>query len=104
MKKSLVNHLIYGFMRIGLLPLLLINCLAIVIYASPINGQEILNQRIDLVAQHKEVRTILTDISKIAGIKFVYSAQKIPSRKKVSVLAFNRKLGDVLDKFLTPLD
>jgi len=104
MKKSLVNHITYWFMRIGLLPLSLINCFAVVIYANPTNGQEILNQRIDLNAQQKEVRTILNDISKIAGVKFVYSAQKIPSRKKVTVLAVNRKLSDVLDKFLTPLD
>ena len=104
MKKELVSLLIYRFMRIGLLPLLLINCLAVVIYANPTNGQEILNKKIDLVAEQKEVKTVLNDISRIADIKFVYSAQKIPARKKVSVLAHDRRLGDVLDVLLEPLD
>jgi len=104
MKKELVNHLIYGFMRIGLLPMLLINCLTVVIYANPTRGQEILNKKIDLVAQQKEVKIILNEISKTAGVKFVYSAQKIPSHQKVSFTAYNQRLADVLDKLLTPLN
>jgi len=104
MKKELVNHLIYGFMRIGLLPLLLINCLAVVIYASPINGQEVLNKKISLVAQQEEMKTILTAIGKAAGVKFVYSAQKIPTHKKMTVSANNQRLAEVLDGLLSPLN
>ena len=104
MKKELVNHLIYGFMRIGLLPLLLITSLAGMIYASPSRGQEVLNKKIDLVAQQQEVKVVLTQISRIAGVKFVYSAQKIPSRKKVTVLAYNQRLAEVLDRLLEPLE
>lgn len=104
MKKELVNHLIYGFMRIGLLPLLLINCLAVVIYASPTSGQEVLNRKISVQAQQEEMKTILTAISKAAGVKFVYSAQKIPSRKKMTVSANNQRLAEVLDGLLSPLN
>ncbi|MHA4808684.1 TonB-dependent receptor [Flavitalea flava] len=91
-------------MRIGLLPLILINCLAVVIYASPTNGQEILNKRIDLVVRQKEIKSVLNEISKTAGVRFVYSAQKIPASKKVSLLAYNRKLSDILDILLEPLN
>jgi len=104
MKKELVNHLIYGFMRIGLLPLLFITCLAGVIYASPTNGQEVLDKKISLQAQQEEMKTILTAISKAAGVKFVYSAQKIPSRKRMTVSANNQRLAEVLDGLLSPLN
>src|ERR1700737_4068725 len=91
-------------MRIGLLPLLLINCLTVVIYANPTRGQEILNKKVDLVAQQKEVKVILNEISKTTGEKFVYSAKKAPTPTKVSLSAINQRLAEVLDKLLTPLD
>lgn len=91
-------------MRIGLLPLLLINCLTVVIYASPTNGQEVLNKKISVQARQEEMKTILTAISKAAGVKFVYSAQKIPSRKKMTVSANNQRLAEVLDGLLSPLN
>lgn len=91
-------------MRIGLLPLLLITALNVVLQANPTNGQEVLNTKINLVAEQKEVKTVLGEISKLAGIKFVYSAQRIPTRQKVSVVARDRRLGDVLDGLLRPLN
>lgn len=91
-------------MRIGLLPLLLITALNVVLQASPVNGQEVLNTKINLIAEQKEVKTVLGEISKLAGIKFVYSAQRIPTRQKVSVVARDRRLGDVLDGLLRPLN
>jgi len=91
-------------MRIGLLPVLLITCLANVLYAKRINGQEVLDKKINLVAEQKEVKIILTEISKLAEINFVYSAQRIPCRKKVSVLAHDMRLGDILDGLFEPMD
>jgi TonB-linked SusC/RagA family outer membrane protein len=104
MKKQLVYQLIYGFMRIGLLPLLMITTLQVVMYASPTNGQEVLDKKINLIAEQKEVKIVLGEISKLAGIKFVYSAQRIPTRQKVSVVARDRRLGEVLDGLLQPLN
>ena len=70
MKKVLVNQLIYRFMRLGLLPLLLITGLSGIMYARPVHGQEVLNQRINLIADNKEVKTVLNEISQITDIKF----------------------------------
>ena len=53
MKKELVNQLIYGFMRVALLPVFLILFLAGVIYAEPTNGQGILNRRVSLTADQQ---------------------------------------------------
>lgn len=96
--------LIYWFMRIGLLPLLLINCLTGMIYAKPTSGQEVLDRKINLVAEQKPVKAVLGQISKLADIKFVYSVQKIPADKRVSLTAHDQRLGAVLDQLLQPLD
>jgi TonB-linked SusC/RagA family outer membrane protein len=104
MKKVLVNQLIYRFMRIGLLPLLLITGFAGMMYARPVHGQEVLNQRINLVADNKEVKTVLNEISRLTDLKFVYSSQRIPVRQKISVAARNQRLGDILEICLSPLN
>jgi TonB-linked SusC/RagA family outer membrane protein len=104
MKKVLVNQLIYRFMRIGLLPLLLITGFTSIMYARPVHGQEVLNQRINLIADNKEVKTVLNEISRLAEIKFVYSSQRIPVRQKISVAARDQRLGELLECVLTPLN
>jgi TonB-linked SusC/RagA family outer membrane protein len=103
MKRTNAFRQVRQLMRITL-PLLLTIGLGKVMYADPGNIEDVLNKKISLVAEQKEVRTILTEISKLAEIKFVYSAQRIPSRKKVSLLAHDQKLGDVLNSLLGPLD
>ncbi|HTL07183.1 MAG TPA: carboxypeptidase-like regulatory domain-containing protein, partial [Chitinophagaceae bacterium] len=105
MKKFEFSYqLIYRFMRIGLLPILLITICAGTMYANGIKAQEVLNRKVSLVAEQKEVKAILTELSKMADIKFVYSAQRIPCKQKVSLRAKDQTLGDVLDELLVPLD
>lgn len=91
-------------MRIGLLPILLITTSAGTLFANNLDGQEVLNRKVSLVAEQKEVKAILNELSKIADIKFVYSAQRIRCRQKVSMRAKDEKLGDILDELLLPLD
>ena len=103
-KNGLFNLLMYRFMRNGLLPLLMVNCMTVMLYASPTNGQEVLSKKINLVAEQKEMKTVLNEISRLADIKFVYSAQRIPCHQKVSLLARDKPLSDVLDVLLQPLN
>jgi TonB-linked SusC/RagA family outer membrane protein len=103
-KKNPINQLLCQFMKIGLLPALLIICFGGIIYAKPGNGEEILDKKISLVAEQKEIKNVLSEISKLAEIKFVYSPQRIPARKKVSIIAYDQRLGDVLNLLLQPLD
>ena len=70
----------------------------------PATAEDVLNRKISLIVEQKEVRAILSEISKLAEIKFVYSAQRIPSRKKVSLQVHDERLGDVLNSLLAPLD
>lgn len=74
------------------------------IYANPTRGQEVLDKKMDLVARQEEVKTILGEISKTTGVKFVYSAQKVPTHTKVSLSAYNQRLAEILDRLLAPLD
>ncbi len=93
-----------GFLlRIKLL-LLLSLALGNKLSAIPRHAEDVLNRKISLVVEQQEVRSILNEISKLAEIKFVYSAQRIPCRKKVSIQAQDERLGDVLNSLLEPLD
>ena len=75
------------------------------LYSTSMHAEEgVLDKRITLVARQKPVKEVLNDISKLVEIKFVYSSQKIPSRKKVSILATDQKVKEVLDLLLGPLD
>lgn len=67
------------------------------------SSQAVWQKRISLQADNKEVKAILSQISEQAGVKFIYSAEKIPVKKTVSLQANNETLGDVLNKLLTPL-
>ena len=72
--------------------------------SAPAQAEGFLDKKITLVAQQKEVRDVLNEISKLVEVKFVYSAQKIPSRKKVSINANDQKVKEILDQLLGPLD
>src|SRR5579859_4564864 len=103
-KRKLFNLLIYRFMRNGLLPLLLVNCMTAMIYANPTHGQEVLDKRINLVAEQKEVKTVLTELGQMAEVRFVYSPQRVPCHQKISLTVKDLKLSEVLDQLLAPLD
>jgi len=72
--------------------------------SAPAQAEGVLDKKITINAQQKEMRTILNEISRLVEVKFVYSAQKIPARKKVSVLATDQKVKEVLDQLFGPLN
>lgn len=98
-----LNRLIFQFMRVGLLPVVLITCFAGISYAGPVIGQDVLKKRITLTADQQQMKNILRQISKRADVKFVYISPKVPDHKKVSITVNNEELKDVLDKLLHPL-
>ena len=66
------------------------------VYSIPAQAEEdVLDKKITLVVKQKSVRDVLNDISRLVEIKFVYSSQKIPARKKVSILATDQKVREV---------
>ncbi|MCU7552230.1 TonB-dependent receptor [Chitinophagaceae bacterium LB-8] len=91
-------------MRIGLLPVLMIMCLAGISYAEPANGQEILKKKISISADQEVMKNILRQIGKKAEVKFVYISSNIPDRNKTTIVANNEELGSVLYKLLNPFN
>lgn len=87
-------------MRLGLLPILLTIAFSGVSYASPVDAQTVTDKKISLSVDQAEIKSVLSQISRLVNVKFVYSAQKIPSRQRVSFLAENERLGTILDKVL----
>lgn len=101
-KTKCLKGLIFQCMRVGLLPVILISLSACLAYANPADGQEITDRKITLTVDQAEIKSVLNQISRKTDVKFVYSAQKIPCRQKVSFSVENEKLGDVLNKLLQP--
>jgi len=46
--------------------------------SAPAQAEGVLDKKITINAQQKEMRTILNEISRLVEVKFVYSAQKNP--------------------------
>src|SRR5689334_617370 len=88
----------------GLLSLLFLVCCSKFSFANPGNGDDVLDKKISLIVEQKEVKYILSEISKLAEIKFVYSSQRVPCKKKVSIQVHEKKLSEVLNSLFIPLD
>ncbi|WP_240699417.1 TonB-dependent receptor [Spirosoma sordidisoli] len=66
-------------------------------------AQAILDQRITLQVQEKDVRTVLHEIEKQSDARFVFSSRLIQTSRKVSISASNEALATVLNRVLKPL-
>ncbi len=97
------KQLIIILMRAGLLPLLLLFILCGTAYADHAEGQQLLDKKIKVQVEGAELKTVLSKLSQIADVKFVYSAQKIPLQAIVTLDAKDERLEEVLDKLLSPL-
>lgn len=90
-------------MRITVIQLFIASMLASISYSHDLNGQGILDTVISLEAKDTELKNVLSNIEKIAVVKFGYSPKIIRERQRVSVQVSNQKLADVLDQLLLPL-
>lgn len=102
-KNNAIRQSILPFVK-GLLSLLFLIFCSKFSLANPGNGDDVLDKKISLIVEQKEVKSILTEISKLAEIKFVYSSQRIPCKKRVSLQVHDKKLSEVLNSLFIPLD
>ena len=72
-------------------------------FAADVRAQELLNKRISLQAQDLEVKKVLHQIEKQAGVRFIFSSKMIQSGRKVTIQQSNQELSKVLEEFLVPL-
>jgi TonB-linked SusC/RagA family outer membrane protein len=65
--------------------------------------QDLLNRTVSLRADNVEFKQVLNNLEKAADVKFVYSSKAIQPNRKVSINATERKLSEVLEMVLRPL-
>lgn len=103
MKKSLSKTIASAIMRVSIVQFFLVIS-AVCSYANKGSAQEILQRKITIQSKQTEVTKVLTRIEKLINVKFVYSPRLIRSERKVDVDANGKKLMDVLNELLIPLD
>ncbi|MDZ4726480.1 MAG: STN domain-containing protein, partial [Leptospira sp.] len=73
-------------------------------YATELKGQEILDKKVTLHVDNVELKMVLSEIEKIADIKFAYSSRVVRVKQKISVDADGKKLSQLLTELLNPFD
>ncbi|NBB21877.1 SusC/RagA family TonB-linked outer membrane protein [Runella sp. CRIBMP] len=81
-------------------------CIALIFanlsFADDAAAQEVLERRISIQVTNQNINSVLSEIEKIAEVKFSYSPNLIRASRKITVTASNEKLSAVLEKLLTP--
>lgn len=105
MKKWIRNHpRIHYFMRITFLQSLFISFSISMGYAHTGRAQELLDRTLTLNIENADIRRVLVEIEYKAGVKFVYSPNHIGVDRKVTIVAQNKKLSEILTMALAPLN
>lgn len=99
---SCINGSIIHLMRVGVLSAFLSLSMAGALCAKPARGQEVLDRKISLVADHEQMKSIFKEIAREANVRFIYVSPGISDRLRVTLLANADNLFTVLNRLLTP--
>lgn len=66
------------------------------------NAQSILEKKISLYANKRDIKSVLKDIENSVGVRFTYVQSLIPSDKVISINFNNEKLDVILNNLLKP--
>ncbi|HET6254411.1 MAG TPA: SusC/RagA family TonB-linked outer membrane protein [Puia sp.] len=90
-------------MRVSLLQIFLV--VSYLSYALPgkAAGQEILDKKVSLNLPSREIRAVLKAIAASTEIGFTYSNDVLRNRQKITVIANDERLGDLLQRIFGPL-
>lgn len=105
MKVNLViQRLLWLFMKATLIPFFLIICLAGIVSAHTSSAQDILEKRITIKMENAQIKDMLSKITEITNVKFMYSSQVIQAKRRAAINVKDQRLEQVLQEFLTPLN
>lgn len=90
-------------MRVTLLQIFLVAGLISYSFANDANGQEILDKRVSLNLPSREVKMVLRTIASTTEVGFTYSNNVLEGKQKITVVAHEERLGDVLERIFKPL-
>lgn len=104
MKKNLLTlATLLSIMKISTGQILIAIIFTTLSYASEVSGQDILQQKITVRIEEKGLTEALSELENAAKINFFYSPKNISAKRKISIVAKNRELRDVLKELFTPL-
>ena len=104
MKKNLLTlATLLSIMKISAGQMLIAIVFTTLSYASEVSGQDILEQKITVRIEEKGLSEALSDLENAAKINFLYSPKNISAKRKISIVAKNRELREVLKELFTPL-
>jgi TonB-linked SusC/RagA family outer membrane protein len=101
-KKRFVAYIIIA-MKITIAPIILVMSLACSTYANKSDAQ-ILNRPVTIEARNTEIKTVISEVRKQIGIKFIFSKDLIRADRRISCEVKDKKLSDFLDEVLMPLN
>src|SRR5258708_16801335 len=102
-KSGKPKHAVYFIMRVTLLHVFLaLSCISYS-FAGTADGQEILDKKISLNLSSKELKTVLKMITTSAEVGFTYNSRILPENKKITLIANDERLGDILSRIFAPL-
>jgi TonB-dependent starch-binding outer membrane protein SusC len=101
-KPKSIHHAVLVFTKLTLAQALIMTLLTSMAHSTTLNGQELLDKKISLTAENKEIRVILSTIEKQAHVRFTYRAKLIQAFRKVSIQVNEMKLSEVLENVLGP--
>ncbi|QNK62162.1 TonB-dependent receptor [Pedobacter sp. PAMC26386] len=104
MKKKRFVALIKTAMRISMTQIFLGFLFTCTSFAKNVTGQEILNKEISIQINQGQIKQILAEIQLLTKVNFVYSSTMIKAQRKITVSAVNKRLGQILDETLNPLN
>jgi TonB-linked SusC/RagA family outer membrane protein len=95
-KSRSIQHDLIFFMKITVYQMLIMMILTTLVSAADLRGQEILERKVSIHVDNKEIRSILAEIERQVSVTFTYRSGVIEASKKISLNAEDKKLREVL--------
>lgn len=94
--------LVTAIMKLSAIPILLF-LTSFCSIAKVTTAQDVLSKNVTISVSDKELRSVLKDVSKMTGAKFLYSREVIQSERRITVTVKDKPLSKFLGQVLTPL-
>ncbi len=95
-KTKLITKCVFDIMKFSLAQAFIIALFVSWANATDVSGQKILEKKISIEANQREIEQILADIEIKAEVRFTYSTE-IDAKRIITLNAVNQKLSEVLD-------
>jgi TonB-linked SusC/RagA family outer membrane protein len=90
-------------MKISIVQLSIVLLTALYAYSSPYaEAQELLMKQVSIHVVDTEIKKVLAELESKADVKFVYTTELVPLRRKISLKVTNKSVAEVLHEMFNP--